>query len=283
MAKYTTTIRHLMDNNYDFGLANYPLFDETYRPTLNQNILNYYYMYEIGFEVPNLFRHYLNTKMNLIMPKYNVYYEYQKDALIKTLQGNVNLKEAKDSENSKNQNIKDNDASTVKDKITETTDSVINNTGESKTATGGSSSSKSDGSSSNNDRSTQLYQDTPQGKLDQTALENQTWATNLTQTKSEGTGTTSQSGSSETNSNSDTTDSSKTVTDLDTTRNREGSSSHDYSRTLGETGTDNYVKTLIGLDGRYTYMDLLKQYIDNFRNIDQAVIDELKDLFMGVL
>ena len=38
MAKYTTTIRNLMDNNFDFGLYDYPIFDPEYRTVLNNKI-----------------------------------------------------------------------------------------------------------------------------------------------------------------------------------------------------------------------------------------------------
>ena len=41
MAHYTVTIKTLLDNGFDFGLKNYPIFNEGYRSTLNQNILNY--------------------------------------------------------------------------------------------------------------------------------------------------------------------------------------------------------------------------------------------------
>ena len=47
MAKYTITIKTLLKNNFNFGLQNYPIFDENYRKTLNDNILNFYYENEI--------------------------------------------------------------------------------------------------------------------------------------------------------------------------------------------------------------------------------------------
>ena len=47
MAKYTITIKTLIDNNFDFKMNSYPIFDENYRNTLNQNILYHYYENEI--------------------------------------------------------------------------------------------------------------------------------------------------------------------------------------------------------------------------------------------
>ena len=40
MAKYTTTIKTLIDNNFHFALDDYPIFEENYRTVLNQKILN---------------------------------------------------------------------------------------------------------------------------------------------------------------------------------------------------------------------------------------------------
>ena len=95
MAKYTTTIKSLIDNNFDFGLQDYPIFDEEYRPHLNDMILKHYYMSEIGFETAALFKQYLNNKMNEIMPYYNTLYKLQKDLLNSggAIDQNVNLTE----------------------------------------------------------------------------------------------------------------------------------------------------------------------------------------------
>lgn len=95
MAKYTTTIKSLIDNNFDFGLKDYPIFDEEYRPHLNDMILKHYYMAEIGFETAALFKQYLNNKMNEIMPYYNTLYKLQKDLLSSggAIDQNVNLTE----------------------------------------------------------------------------------------------------------------------------------------------------------------------------------------------
>lgn len=93
MAHYTITIKTLIDNNFDFGLQNYPIFDESYRSTLNSNILNYYFESEIGVETPALFKRLLNDRMTLIMNKYNVLYNAQKELLEHDLLTNVNLKE----------------------------------------------------------------------------------------------------------------------------------------------------------------------------------------------
>lgn len=61
---------------YDkLGLADYPIFDEAYRRTLNDKIIRHYYMYEIGAETAGQFRLFVRDTMHLIMPYYNQLYE----------------------------------------------------------------------------------------------------------------------------------------------------------------------------------------------------------------
>lgn len=75
MSKYTTQIRWLVESGWDFGLKEYPIFDEAYRTPLNNKIIEHYYFREIGFETAALFNRFLNRTMNEIMPYYNQLYE----------------------------------------------------------------------------------------------------------------------------------------------------------------------------------------------------------------
>lgn len=78
MADYTVEIRHLIADCFDFGLDNYPIFDESYRSHLNTAILMHFYFREIGCETAQMFKFFLNRKMSEIMPVYNGYYESAK-------------------------------------------------------------------------------------------------------------------------------------------------------------------------------------------------------------
>ena len=201
MAHYTVTIKSLIDNNFNFGLTEYPIFNETYRNTLNSNILNYYYENEIGFETAELFKFYLNNKLKLIMPKYNILYQKQEAALTNIL-GNVDLAE----------------------------NSTRNNTNE----------ITSNSESSSNHKN--LFQDTPQGQLDFTTLENQTWATNYTMNN--------------------------------TGINDESSSSGEANET--------YARVIHGNNGNKYTIDVLDDIKNKLNNIDLLIINELSDLFMGI-
>lgn len=205
MSKYTVTIKNLIDNGFDFELNDYPIFDDSYRDTLNQKILYHYYENEIGLETPALFRFYLKQRMNEIMPKYNVLYVNQMK-LLDNLTGNVNLTETFERENQ---------ASSV---------------------TSSNSSSRSENKN--------LFQDTPQGNLDSTSLDNQTWATNLTL------------------NNGDINDASSSSGDTNT--------------------TENYIKKMIGNNGNKYNIEVLNDLKNNFLNIDMLIIDELYDLFMQI-
>ena len=204
MAKYTITIKTLIDNNFDFQMTSYPIFDETYRNTLNNNILHHYYENEIGFETAPLFRFYLNQKLNEIMPYYNELYKVQKKLIDDNLLlNNVNLTEE------------------LKGKNTTTTSSTSQSTNKGKN----------------------LFQDTPQGNISQQDINAQNvYATNIT---------------------------------------LNDNSINDNSSANGS-GTNEYIKTIIGNNGGKFNIDVLNDIKNNLMNIDLMIINELYDLFMQI-
>ena len=219
MAKYTVTILTLQKNNFDFGLTSYPIFDEAYRSTLNNNILNYYLESEIGFETAELFKRILNDRMALIMPKYNQMYLAQQDLITNGLLNNVNLTESMDKD------VSNTSAQTDNGHASQTGSSTANNKN--------------------------LYQDTPQGTISMQTLDAQNvYATNFTL---------------------DNNTNSSTVTDSSTSR-----------RDFTNTGAEDYVKRLIGNNGRKYNVDVFNDLVSKLKNIDMLIINELEDLFMGV-
>lgn len=74
MADFTMELREVMQF-YDIGLVDYPIFDEDYRPILNQRIIDEFLFQEIGYESCEMFIHQLNHKMRLNMPVFNKLYE----------------------------------------------------------------------------------------------------------------------------------------------------------------------------------------------------------------
>lgn len=56
------------------GLDDYPIFDESYRPQLNDKIIRHFYFREIGFETLAQFRWYMRRTMHENMPYFNQLY-----------------------------------------------------------------------------------------------------------------------------------------------------------------------------------------------------------------
>ena len=90
MAIYTTQLRSIVEQcqaDYhagpdDFtcayarlGLDDYPIFDESYRQTLNDKIIRHYYFCEIGDETVARFRWHLRATMHEQMPYFNQLYQ----------------------------------------------------------------------------------------------------------------------------------------------------------------------------------------------------------------
>lgn len=74
-AIFTVELGSLVENGFDLGLRDYPIFDEAYREPLNNKIIEHFFFREIGLETPGLFKRFLNRKMNEIMPYYNQLYK----------------------------------------------------------------------------------------------------------------------------------------------------------------------------------------------------------------
>lgn len=78
MATFTTVFKDALDYEPSLltkTLAEYPIFDEDYRPHLNAQILDQFWNQEIGQETIELFQLALRRKLNQIMPVMNQQYE----------------------------------------------------------------------------------------------------------------------------------------------------------------------------------------------------------------
>lgn len=75
MAVATIMLRDVVKlTNDHIGLDYYPIFDESYRKTLNDRIKRTYWLQEIAHETIDIFTWRLSLKMDLIMPRYNRMY-----------------------------------------------------------------------------------------------------------------------------------------------------------------------------------------------------------------
>lgn len=285
MSKYTTELRYLIENDFDIGLKNYPIFDENYRVLLNQKIINHYYFREIGMETAELFKRYLNTTMNEIMPYYNQLYKsellefnpfYNVDKTIVSDKNNNSVSDFIGNTTGKNQQNED-------------TENTQTNNGKQQTTTAatsvGESVGNSKGSGKTTNKSKRVSSDTPQGFLSINSIDSETYAsaaemangetvneftvndTKATSNNSES-GTTDQTKVAESKAKGNTTSNETTETD---TANK--TTSNDF---------ENYVSHVIGKSEGETYSEMLLKFRDTFLNIDMMIIDELKTCFMMI-
>lgn len=146
--KVELVIKSAIPKIFDFD---FPIFDEAYRNVLCSKILRHYYTREIGAETVGLWKLWLNTKLNEIMPYYNQLYE---STLLKF------------------NPLQDTD---YKRTYKKTGDDTRNTSGKSETSDEG----------TGNSVSREMFSDTPQGALDN--VENETYLTNATKSTNEGT------------------------------------------------------------------------------------------------
>ena len=173
--------------------------------------------------------HYLDfkQKLNEIMPYYNELYKIQKKLIDENLLlNNVNITEELRGSNTRN----------------DTNNTTTNSSSNSNSINNGTSNNKN------------LFQDTPQGTISNTEIDNQTWATNLTLDKN----TTS-------NTINDTSSNSGTSNNI-----------------LNSNGTNEYIKSIIGNNGGKFNIDLLNDIKNNLMNIDLMIINDLNELFMQI-
>ena len=199
--------------------SSYPIFDESYRQTLNNKIINHYLYEEIGQETPALFSHYLQNRLNEIMPKYNKLYEseiFKVDPL-----SNYHITETLERTGTGESNSNSDSTNTVS--LEQNTDSKQNH----------------------------VYQNTPQADLAHEDIDNYSYAT-----------------THDMESNTENVSSTK------------GSSTNMTDSTSTNT-TEKYTKTLFGIKD-VELSTVYKNFINNFIDLDNLIINDLKNLFMQI-
>lgn len=243
MANYTVSVMNLINSGFDFGLEDYPIFNEEYRNTLNSKLLYHYYTDQIGLETAGLFKFHLNRAMNEIMPYYNQLYQttlYKYDPT-----NSYNLLEESLAKDEMNRTHND----TIGDKLTRTgknTDNITSNTNADTNTTG-------------NADSKQLFSDTPQGILANGDIENEVYLTNATLNSTTDT----------TNANSKSNSDSNRTSNVNETEDRNGTN----QGTAMETGERNITKKTSG-NIYYNVPELVKAFRESILNIDMMIIND---------
>lgn len=276
MSKYTTQVRWIIEQvtsdsnnlpisqrvslacpkifNFDF-----PMWLEEYRPTLEKKILMHYFNKEIGFETVGLWKFYLEERLNLIMPYYNELYKTtvkDYDWLTDTNSHETYVGNKKLQENAKfdaNGNIK----SDLTEKTQDNGNDTFSGTGSSTTNV------------TKNQNTKTLESDLPQANYANLDYGTKLTEGEQTETSNEQTDTTQQSTADRTNL-------------TDTKQNTNTDTTQQSINDLQSNTDDIYTRDRVGAFGSRSLTELLMQYRDSLINIDNMIIDELKDLFMMI-
>lgn len=235
MSGYTTQLRWVVEQKLEdmgmecaeknwqhvwqtLGLSDYPIFDETHRSVLNAMIIRRYWTREIGAETVGRFAWFVRETMHSIMPYYNQLY--------KSAEKFEELDPLTDW------------------KMAENGDSSGDSRNSSETRGSAQSSDSAD------DRSTNVFSDTPQSEMVPARIENMEYATTVTINDSDSSSSASSSSTAE------------------------GSGESEYKNRYGKT-EEGY---------RRPPSELLRLHRENILNIDRMVVEdrELKECFMGV-
>ena len=320
MAIYTVELERLLNTGFSLGLNSYPVpsYIETeedatkFRENLNKKIIAHYRFNEICCLPPDRFKHFINTKMNEIMPLKNLLYEALNENW-KFYTGGT-LTEIYIGSSSGTSNGTSNDTSsststtTSNSSIAKTGSDTSNNTGRSTTKRTGSDKSEKSGVDtnsriSNSNSSSDGYalgvsSDTPAQMLNiETDIANNTYAntasknktTNSARDNSTETVTTTYNSGDTTTHN--TTDETSTIEDSvinygNTTITEGNGKSTQETTSTGTNSNSNssdnkYNRSVTGLNNK-SYAELFKQYQESIRNIDLEIVMELGDCFMSI-
>lgn len=323
MSKYTTEVRFICENyaGYDESqgyekisniIANsrekvfdfdYPIFDESYRSVLENKILRHFYLREICAETVGVWKHFLEMRMNEIMPYYNKMYESEL----------IEFNPMYDVDLTKDYNRDDKGTGTIGDVLHQTDsrevseneeverhiDGEEHNTG-SVTDTGTVSDTGTDTfAKTGNDQDVKknlrwdIYSDTPQGAL--TNVDNEEYLTNARKILDDGSGSQTTYNSTDTETKNLTrTDNLTRTNNLTNTRDEDGTESRDKTinddntkdstntRTRNLRDIEDYIEHVKGKTGGVSFSKLLQEFRETFLNIDVMIINDLNDLFFGL-
>ena len=283
MAQVTVELRHLIEQT-DFELFDfdYPVTDPNFKAKVEEDVREYFYSYEIGFETPDMFKQKFRSKFRRIMTYYNDLYNttlleynplinYKMSELMEQL---TNTGHSEDSTQDLTSNTQTQDDNTRTDNLHTTSD----NTRTDNLTTTTDSTRTDDLTRTIDEEST--TSDYPQQPIAGGSYASGAGLRDSTE-KNTGTvedeGTTNQTGTVTDGGNTTQTG---TVLDAGT-----GSTNRTDNTTANRTGTStvnlDYEKTIEGLTGT-SYQDLIAKERDNILRISNMIINDLKTLFILV-
>lgn len=214
-------------------------FDKNF---LAKMIVEHYFMREIAYETPTLFKHYAKVKMQEIMGKYLplIWSTTIKYDPLKTETFNYVEEFSRNKEDSRNN----------------TSNGSTNSEGSSNTSGNSSSTSSSNSSGLN------VNSDTPQGQINKNEILNGKYASTTSANSNE-------------NSINDTTNSSSSnnLTNSETRENIENSNGNE---------NENYIRKKSGYDLKMTTMEKIQEFRKTIQNYNLQIIEDCNSLFFAL-
>jgi hypothetical protein len=259
MAEVTVELGRLLDKtNFKLFDFTYQFDDSNFKAQLEQQIIDYYYDYEIGFETPDMFKRKFKARWNRIIGYYNKL--YNTTLLTYNPLTNYKLEEVLD------QLASTNNTQTTDLRLTGSSNGstivaqdVIGNNTENTTTTNNLNSQ----TTSNETNSDYPQQPIAGGNYASGAATGSSTTTNTGTVKNDTTVTTdNRTDNTTTNETTDSTTNTGTVTN-------EATANMDYTKTIeGVTGT--------------TYPELIEKHRDSLLRINDRIIEEMKPCFILV-
>lgn len=289
MSKYTTEVRFICEMNSFFSEEDlstkspdeiitaaaphifnfsFPIYDEKHRLPLEVKILKHYYTREIGAETVALWKLWLNSRLNDILPKYNKLYEAEQI----TFNRELNNIDVTTTSHRIDDFLRSDDFTSSENSVQEMDELQTNNLSRDSDQT------RTDNLAENitgSDLQKRKFSDTPQGSVTFNGVNDENyWLSDYTETE---TTTSSQK------LNTGTQRTIGSVDDTGTVHNESESNSSGTKNNTGtsaNTGTQDLETHEVGYRGSKTYFELLSDYNLKVLNIDLMIINELSDLFM---
>ena len=281
MSKYTTEVRFICETYaglnesadymgidevldksrgkvFDFD---FPIFDENYRNVLEDKILKHYYTREIGAETIGLWKLWLSTRLNEVMPYYNQL--YASEVIKFNPMYDVDLTTTHQQTDNRNDNMTESELKVGN------RDTDFSSHDEGATHNHSTSDTNTDDSTKNDHW--EMFSDTPSGDLD--GVRDEKYLTTALHTTDDKNGSNVHSLNEGDN-------------DGTSSNNSSGNSNTDYSedinrnRQVGIKNVQDYASHVVGKTASKSYSVMLKEFRETFLNIDMQIINELRDLFM---
>lgn len=273
LSKVAEIIEAARPQLFDFD---YPIFDNAYKSVLETKILRHYYTREIGAETVGLFKFWLETKLNEIMPYYNQL--YQTTVLEFNPLYTMDYTTTHSGSGSGTKDRTGSGSDQTKRTGSESTESAATESGNGSTNRGVQTHGVTSGTKTESTTDYEYFSDTPQGGIN--GVESMTYLTNATKRTHSGSG----SEESETNS----TDSETTTTTTSGRQNEQAEHRVDFTDSKWTTDeaaehysdTDSYTRHVSGYTQSPTKS--MMEFRESLINLDMMIINDLSDLFINL-